>query len=99
MITITLSAADATAHIVENPLTPTWLDHPMFVTLALLLTARRHFPPRIQEAITLAVLLVGAYLALNVVVVGQMRRRRSCGIPALIANWRASLFDAARQSR
>ena len=63
VITITLSAADATAHLVENPLTPAWLDHPMLVTLALLLVARRHLPAGASsEAITLAVGLVAIYL-------------------------------------
>src|SRR4029077_10772477 len=68
VITITLSAADAAAHLIENPLTPSWLDHPMIVTLALLLTLGAIFIRGFKEAITLAVVLVGAYLALNTVV-------------------------------
>ena len=60
VITITLSAADAAAHLVENPLTPAWLDHPAIVTLVLLLVARRDLPQGIQEAISLAVVIVVA---------------------------------------
>ncbi|MES1255885.1 MAG: amino acid transporter [Acidobacteriota bacterium] len=91
VITITLSAADAAAHLVENPLTPAWLDHPALVTLALLLTLGAIFLRGFQEAITLAVLLVGGYLVLNGVVLG-VGIREIARHPQLIANWRAALF-------
>ena len=69
VITITLSAADATAHLIENPLTPGWLDHPMLITLVLLLVLGGVFLRGFSEAISLAVFIVVTYLALNVVVV------------------------------
>ena len=75
VITITLSAADASAHLIQNPLTPAWLDHPMVVTLLLLVTLGAIFLRGFSEAIVLAVGLVGAYLALNVV----RRRLTGCG--------------------
>jgi hypothetical protein len=70
-ITMTLSAADATAHLIENPYAPTWLDgHAVAVTLVLLGVLGAIFLRGFREAISLAVVLVLAYLALNAVVVG-----------------------------
>src|SRR5829696_8262960 len=68
IITITLSAADATAHIVENPYFPQAFNHPLLVTLALLTLLSAVFLKGFKEAIGLAVAIVGTYLALNVVV-------------------------------
>jgi hypothetical protein len=71
IITITLSAADATAHIVENPYTPHFLQgHRVAITLVLLSILGAIFLRGFKEAIGLAVLLVAAYLLLNLVVVG-----------------------------
>src|SRR5688572_3844111 len=36
IITITLSAADATAHVIENPIVPAWMHRPVLMTLVLL---------------------------------------------------------------
>jgi hypothetical protein len=68
IITITMSAADATAHIVENPLVPRALAHPVLLTLLLLAALGAIFLKGFREAIWLAVPIVGIYLALNVVV-------------------------------
>jgi len=63
VITITLSAADATAHVLENPFvqnTLPILDHPILVTLALISLLGLVFIKGFKEAIGIAVLLVGA---------------------------------------
>ena len=75
VITMTLSAADATAHLIENPLAPEWLQHPELVTIVLLLLLGAVFLRGFQEAISLAVVIVVAYLALNsiVLIVGGAR--------------------------
>ncbi|MER5638994.1 amino acid transporter [Kitasatospora sp. NPDC002227] len=70
LITITLSAADATAHLVENPhLSSTLGGHQVLITLLLVALLGGVFLKGFSEAIGIAVTLVGVYLALNVVVV------------------------------
>ena len=68
VITMTLSAADATAHFIHNPYTPQLLRNQMAVTLFLLAVLGGIFLKGFKEAINLAVWLVAVYLALNAVV-------------------------------
>ena len=70
IITITLSAADATAHIIENPFTPELLKHQVGITLVLVVLLGAIFLRGFKEAIGIAVILVATYLLLNVIVVG-----------------------------
>jgi hypothetical protein len=90
VITITLSAADATAHIVENPLFPAWLDHPLLLTLALLLALGAVFLQGFKEALGLAVVLVAVYLGLNVVVL-ITASRHIVAHPEVIGQWKTAL--------
>ncbi|AQY20618.1 hypothetical protein T261_08436 [Streptomyces lydicus] len=70
LITITLSAADASTHLVENPHVSGILhNQQMIVTLILVALLGAVFLKGFLEAIGVAVALVGLYLALNVVVV------------------------------
>ncbi|HWS31381.1 MAG TPA: amino acid transporter [Actinoplanes sp.] len=72
IITITLSAADATAHIDENPFWPdSWHGQEVLVTLLLIAALGAVFLKGFTEAIGIAVVLVGIYLGLNVVVIGD----------------------------
>ena len=91
MITITLSAADATAHAIENPFAPAWF-HGAQVPLTLILIALLGavFLKGFKEAIGIAVVLVAVYLVLNVVVVavafGQVAQH-----PVVITDWWSAL--------
>jgi hypothetical protein len=70
LITITLSAADASTHLVENPhLNDALHDKQMVITLVLVALLGAVFLKGFLEAIGVAVVLVGIYLSLNVVVV------------------------------
>lgn len=68
IITITLSAADASAHLIQNPFAPPFL-HGQSVPITLLLVALLGtvFLKGFKEAIAIAVTLVGVYLALNLI--------------------------------
>jgi hypothetical protein len=68
IITMTLSAADAAAHFVHNPYTPHSLQNQMNVTLFLLAILGAIFLKGFKEAIDIAVVIVGIYLALNLIV-------------------------------
>jgi hypothetical protein len=66
LITMTLSAADATAHVVENPHVPAaFHGQELLITLVLLGGLGAVFLRGFTEAIGIAVALVGTYLALN----------------------------------
>lgn len=89
IITITLSAADATAHIIENPMAPHWMDHPVVVTLLLLTALGAVFLKGFREAVGLAVPIVGIYLLLNVVLIAHELRLVS-EMPHPFATWHAT---------
>ena len=91
VITITLSASDATAHLVDNPLVPASLaDHRVAITLGLLAVLGAVFLRGFGEAVGLAVGLVGVYLALNLVVVavGLWHLATTAGV---VGSWAAAL--------
>ncbi|MCI0418085.1 MAG: amino acid transporter [Acidobacteria bacterium] len=91
VITITLSAADATAHIVENPFVPEVFHHPVGVTMALLGLLGAVFLKGFREAIWIAVLFVGVYLGLNAVLL-TVGFYQVFTHPGALANWKATLL-------
>src|SRR5436190_3231916 len=91
VITITLSAADATAHVIGNPFVPAAFNHPMAITLLLLGALSGIFLRGFKGAITLAVWIVGIYLALNVVVIGRAMVTVVTH-PSVFPAWRDALY-------
>jgi len=88
---MTLSAADAAAHLTQDPFTPTWMKSQMSVTLVLLAILGAIFLKGFKEAIDVAVVLVAFYLVLNVVVtaVALQEVLRS---PQSISNWQNAIL-------
>ena len=94
-ITITLSAADATAHIVENPFVREhlkFLHHEIIVTLVLIGALGLVFLRGFNEAIGIAVGIVAIYLTLNIIIIG-------CGLyeifwvrPEVFLNWQTAVW-------
>ena len=92
IITITLSAADATAHIIENPLVHRFVaGQEVIITLLLVLILGAVFLKGFQEAITLAVFLVFIYLFLNLIVIAKGAQLIALD-PSVIGNWQKTLF-------
>jgi hypothetical protein len=92
IVTITLSAADATAHFAENPFAPRAMaDHPVLVTVGLLLILGGVFLVGFSEAVGVAVPLVLVFLLLNlvVVVVGVVH---AVGRPVDVGRWLDALL-------
>ncbi|WP_312878683.1 APC family permease [Amycolatopsis echigonensis] len=93
VITMTLSAADATAHVIENPFVPAALHGgQVWITLVLIALLGAVFLKGFAEAIGVAVVLVGVYLALNVVVV-VTALVHVFGAPQLIVDWQNLLIS------
>lgn len=91
IITMTLSAADAATHFVHNPFAPVWMRSQMGITLAILAVLGAIFLRGFREAIGIAVLLVGIYLALNAVV-AVVALGHVFANPVLITNWHHALL-------
>ena len=69
LITMTLSASDATAHIMENPLTPSLFEgHNVLLTVGMLVLLTIVFLNGFNEAIRISVVLVVSFLSLNAIV-------------------------------
>lgn len=91
IITMTLSAADAAAHFVQNPFTPHALQSQMGVTLILLAVLGAIFLKGFKEAIGIAVVLVAIYLALNAVVT-LVAFAHVLEHPEVFSRWTRGLF-------
>ena len=94
IITITLSAADASTHLIQNPLMPQVLQGQAIpITLVLVALLCAVFLKGFHEAMGIAVVLVVAYLTLNAVVMGagayQIWQQ-----PALISQWQSVLMTS-----
>ncbi|MCC6329789.1 MAG: amino acid transporter [Acidobacteria bacterium] len=99
VITITLSAADATAHIIENPIIEhslPFLNHRILVTLILIGFLGAVFLRGFSEAIGIAVVIVIVFLLLNVVTIGYGFYDIFLIHPNALSNWWDVLWTGPR---
>ena len=93
IITITLSAADAAVHLIDNAVIHHYINlegKEVTVTLLLILVLAAVFLKGFKEAVTIAVVLVVVYLGLNVIVLFQGLREVFTH-PEHIAEWQKNI--------
>ncbi|GAA3703868.1 APC family permease [Nonomuraea antimicrobica] len=91
IVTITLSAADASVHILENPYAPGFLHgHAVAITVVLLVVLGGVFLLGFTEAVGVAIPLVALFLGLNAVVV-VVGLTEVLGDPAALSRWTDAL--------
>ena len=94
IITITLSSADASVHLIENPLAPEALDgQAVAITIVLLLVLGGVFLLGFTEAVNVAIPLVAVFLGLNaiVIVTGLIDLAAN---PVVVDDWWAALTSS-----
>jgi hypothetical protein len=98
VITKTLSAADATTHLIENPYwsravaalnLPPWLlaRQQLILTMLLLIFLGAMFLRGFKEVIGLAVVIVGVYMTLNIIIIGLGLHHLIVVHPERIPQW------------
>jgi hypothetical protein len=96
IITITLSAADATAHIVENPFVEShlpFLGHRIFVTLILISFLGAVFLRGFNEAIGIAVVIVAVFILLNIVTISTGLYTIAFVQPEAFTSWQSAIWS------
>ncbi|WP_102128362.1 amino acid transporter [Deinococcus planocerae] len=94
VITVTLSAADAAAHLIENPFLREALEgRQVPITLGLIALLGAVFLKGFKEAIGIAVGLVVLYIGLSAVVIGH-GARDVFAHPTVVGDWWAGLRQA-----
>ena len=94
IVTITLSSADASVHLIENPLAPEALDgQAVAITIVLLLVLGGVFLLGFTEAVNVAIPLVAIFLGLNaiVIVTGLIDLAAN---PVVVDDWWAALTSS-----
>ncbi len=96
VVTKTLSAADAAAHLIGNPLyalhAPGWMQGQVIVTMFLLVLLAALFMKGYDEVVGVATVLVATYLGLSALVIGA-GIYQFWTVPALLAQWSQAVME------